>query len=117
MGRPQPLKAPTSGRFEVSTESGATYYIDFDRKVMRRVVPTEQPRDPEVILNKLPKDGEETPFLESLSPIEVGSFLALSWHNEGRWMVRSSTTITDVRELDVPPTPDQPTGDSTRTSP
>lgn len=96
---------------QVTTESGATYYINHDRKVMKRVVPSEQPKDPVVILNHLPKDGEEHPFIESLNPIMVGSFLALSWINGGRYMVRSSTYITDVRELDVPPTPDQPSGD------
>lgn len=102
---------------QVTTESGAVYYLNHDRKVMRRVVPTEQPSDPKVFLSHLPMDGEEHPFLESLTPIEVGSFLALSWQHQGRWMVRSSTYITDVREIDVPPAPDQPTGDRTRTSP
>jgi hypothetical protein len=104
-------------RYEVTTESGAIYYLDMDRKTMKRVLPADQPKDPKVKLSKLPKDGEEHPFLESLSPIKVGSFLALSWHNRGRWMVRSSTYITDVKEFDVPPPPDQSAGDRTRTSP
>lgn len=104
-------------RYEVETESGATYYVDMDRKMMKRVLPADEPKDPLVKLSKLPKDGEEHPFLESLSPIKVGSFLALSWINRGRYQVRSSTYITAVREFDVPATPDQPSGDRSGTTP
>lgn len=106
------------GRYiEVETESGTRYTLDREAKLMRRERLAVQPSDdPLVYSSEFETDGQDLPFV-SFQPPEVGKALVVLWNDHGQPNWRISTWVTAVKEFDVPPTPDQPTGDRTRTSP
>jgi hypothetical protein len=95
-------------RFDVLTESGSRYIIDTDLKLMRRERAISAPDDPAVMVSKLMNDYEDVPYHDLHAPLVVGSYVYTTWFNGRRPVIRHSTRIVAVEEIDVPPAQDQP---------
>lgn len=93
--------------FWVDTESGSRYRIDTERMTMKRVPRVVRPvNDPNVIALDLRGDGEELSLLSV--EFEVGRPLRAVCEQDGKPFFRLSTTVTAVKEIDVPTGADQP---------
>ena len=81
-------EAPQSGRWEVTTESGSRYLLDFDLGLLTRIRGTEQPDDPAVA------------FASKLRDHDLGAVKLL----RVVWLRQNERAVFDIQSLSDNPT-------------
>lgn len=101
------------GRLLVTTESASQYVLDNHRGTLRRIRGTAMPDDPEVAFpSRLRRDGEEIKVLRIVR-LALGERLIVDVEPLGdpaktTFTRRSTTYVTQIRELPDEPGEDEP---------
>ncbi|QNE35877.1 hypothetical protein [Leifsonia shinshuensis] len=94
---------PTTGRYEVLTESGSRYVLDLDFELLTRIRGTEQPDDPEVAFPARLRDEGRTVRLLRVVRLEVGAPAVIDIESLGGPAVaftrRMTTQVVSIRAL------------------
>lgn len=85
--------------YSIRTESGTFYNLDTGAKTLTRT-----PADDGT--GKLAFDNEPITYETLLSELTVDAPLRVLWRKDGRPIVRTSTPVTEIVRMDVPPSPD-----------
>ncbi len=93
--RHRPLISLQLGRWQVETQSGAVYLIDFDKSLIAR--------SPGVGSELLRKDLEMVPLVKLLSVDEEGMEMIVDVRGDGISTYRSTTAVTKVTQLEDAP--------------
>lgn len=94
-------------KYEVDTESGSRYLIDTEARMLKRMpMAADHSGDPFVVSLDLRGDDRAMPYLSA--EFEEGQPLMALCIHDGKPFLRMSTTVTAVREIDVPSASDQP---------
>ncbi|MFF1876587.1 hypothetical protein [Leifsonia sp. NPDC058230] len=93
---------PTTGSYEVLTESGSRYLLQLDLELLTRVRGTEQPADPEVAYpSRLRRDGDTIRLLR-LIQLSIGKPMIVDVEALGdpatvAFTRRTTTIVTEIR--------------------